>query len=1018
MTQNRNSIKIGYGLLALMTLGVFTLPPASADSLDAIDALSFDDLFSILENFDISDLYSADAADPKTHEITMAAVPLSNGQLAYQMIEHLIDDQDVTVERYGVDPTPSIPGPVLIFDEGDQIMLTLENQLGDLNEPGVDDCVSVHVHGVHYGIESDGTREATNKQIQSCATPDNPYTFVWSAVEGTAGTWPYHDHTFGSFLGAEEEGLFGAIIVNEKKTGALIDGKIKNIKTDEIDKEYILYMKGTTFWGVEIDNDKNTGQQTPLWTNPTLVSELGSIDRFHVLGIGSEFHTFHMHAHRWIDDGTTNVVDTQTIGPLTREVFVVKAGEGVGTGDWMYHCHVFAHMQAGMSGFYRVTNDGGESIPGASPLGDLVSFEIVDEPGPWFKNRAPLDGLSESLAVTGIGSTIHFDMTDTSTVHTVTSLIYPVTPSGPDATNMPFDQSDAFRGGAQVTLEDPGLYVFTCKIHPYMFAAVIADDPNTVGLDLGENIRIVNGIETPTLSPLAISLLRTFFVSTTPDLWQDYETGTWEVNLPAVDLRLTGGAVAPLSAINVGPIPLALTTPQYDGIGEVWINTQFETSEGKTKYGSATAVDTATWEVTKKVFGTGDKTLNHPHNMWTNTDNSIIYQTEWFDNELSSIDRDAAMVIDEIAIGESPSHVMTRPVDGDTAYVAMNGENSDFSIDVVILNPDGTLTEQLPLDIGAPHPHGHWMNNDHMVTPNAFTGSSSIYNFNTDTTTVVPHEDLQLFGSAFGVPIATKMHPSGDKYYLANLLDQTVVCVSIAPENPACNIDVSLDTEDGVADGKVAIKQILLIANLLDAGAPGDEIRGLLEEGEIMVTQSGPAGLLPIQTPVSPDGKYVVTATLLPSIVIIDADLDELVLSMACDAGCHGANFGANVNGGYNAYVSSKFSNALIVFDPVEAINADANADGILDATESTGVVGRVLLSSDNFSTDASSDDSVTGLDGMGGQGVLAIPNIYDEWIQETALLCGNGNIDGPFTECSSDINNWLGSLTPVQRNP
>ena len=98
MTQNRNSIKIGYGLLALMAVGVFALPPASADSLDAIDALSFDDIFFILENFDISDLYSADAADPKTHEITMAAVPLPNGQLAYQMIEHKVDGNDVTTE--------------------------------------------------------------------------------------------------------------------------------------------------------------------------------------------------------------------------------------------------------------------------------------------------------------------------------------------------------------------------------------------------------------------------------------------------------------------------------------------------------------------------------------------------------------------------------------------------------------------------------------------------------------------------------------------------------------------------------------------------------------------------------------------------------------------------------------------------------------------------------------------------------------------------------------------------------
>jgi len=987
MKQNRNSIKIGYGLLSIITIGIFALPSASADSLD-IDTFDFGDIYYSIMHFDLSDLYSVDATDPKTHDITMAAVPLPNGQLAYQMISHVIDGNDVTEQRYGIDPTPSIPGPVLVIDEGDQVLLTLENQLGDLNEPGIDDCVSVHVHGVHYGIESDGTRLGTNKQFQSCATPDTPYQFVWNASPGTAGTWPYHDHTFGSELGSEDAGLFGAIIVNEEKTKALIDGKIRSIYTDTIDKEYILYMVETTFWAVEIDNN-NGGKQTPLWTNPTLVSQLGTLDRFHIIGLGTAFHTFHMHAHRWLDDGTTNTIDTRTIGPLTRHVFTVQAGEGVGTGDWMYHCHVFAHMQAGMTGFYRVQTDAGSSISGPSPLGDLVSFEIVDEPGPWFKNRAPIDGLSESLAIANIGDTVQFDMTDTSTVHTVTSLIYPVQPGGPDATNMPLDQSQAFQGGAQVTLEDPGLYVFTCKIHPYMFAAVIVDDSETEGLDLGENIRIVNGIETPTLSPLAVTLLRSFFVVTDPNLWQDYDTGTWEVTLPAVDLRLTGGAVAPLSAINVPPTPLTLTPPPHNGIGEIWINTQFEESAGKTKYGSATAVDTTTWEVTKKVFGTGDNAMNHPHNMWTNTENDIIYQTQWFDSTLSTIDRENAIVLDELRIGDSPSHVMTRPADGNTAYIAMNGENSNFSVDVVTLNPDGTLTEQLPLNIGDSHPHGHWMNNTVMVTPNAFTGTSSIYNFNTDTATVIPHDELLAIGNAFGIPIATKMHPSGEKYYVANLLDQTVTCVSIGA--PACNVD---NDDDGVADTQVAIKPIVLVG----------ELPNLFTEGELAPTQTGPAGLLPIQTPVSPDGKYVVTATLLPSITIIDTDIDALVLSLACDAGCHGANFGAHVDGGYNAYVSSKFSNALIVFDPAEAVASDVDGNGILDSTESVGVVGRVLLSTGNLASGAVIDDSVVGLDGMGGQGVLAIPNPYNGWIEETAALVDTG-------ELSPEVNIWITSM-------
>ena len=287
------------------------------------------------------------------------------------------------------------------------------------------------------------------------------------------------------------------------------------------------------------------------------------------------------------------------------------------------------------------------------------------------------------------------------------------------------------------------------------------------------------------------------------------------------------------------------------------------------------------------------------------------------------------------------------------------------------------------------------MNNEYMVTPNAFTGTSTIHEFATGKNTIIEATDLlAVSGNAYGVPIATKMHPSGDKYYVANLLDQTVVCVSI--KDPACSIPVENDIEDGNADGLVSIKHIVLIGN----------VPNLRTLGDLAPMPTGAAGLLPIQTPVSPDGKYVVTATLLPSITIIDAETDELVLSLPCDAGCHGANFGANVNDGYNAYVSSKFSNALIVFDPAEAVAADTDGNGLIDGEEEF-VLGKVLLSTGNM-PDGLTDDTVTGLDGMGGQGVLALPNIYGGWIEETVAS----------TTLSTEVQGWINQLSDQQKNP
>jgi len=329
-------------------------------------------VFIMLIIFEDENIVSVEAVDPKTHLISITAHKLLNGQLAYKMLSHQIDDgislTDVTQQRYGLSPTPSIPGPTIIIDEGDEVFLTLTNSIGE-------DCVSVHVHGVHYTIESDGTLAELNGVIDSCATgtgEGEEFTYYWSAGIGTAGTWPYHDHTFGGIVGSEEKGLFGLLIVNpqDRKFPVFIEGQFDpDFTIDNLQKEYVLYMVETSFWGLEIDH-KNGGLQTPLWINPNLVAKQNDNVRFHVYGLGTAFHTFHLHAHRWLDPGTTDVIATALVGPLTRHVFAIKAGESVGFGDWMYHCHVFLHMVKGMQGMFTVQSDDGPSIVISSPLRD------------------------------------------------------------------------------------------------------------------------------------------------------------------------------------------------------------------------------------------------------------------------------------------------------------------------------------------------------------------------------------------------------------------------------------------------------------------------------------------------------------------------------------------------------------------------------------------------------------------------------------------------------------------------
>ena len=188
------------------------------------------------------------------------------------------------------------------------------------------------------------------------------------------------------------------------------------------------------------------------------------------------------------------------------------------------------------------------------------------------------------------------------------------------------------------------------------------------------------------------------------------------------------------------------------------------------------------------------------------------------------------------------------------------------------------------------------------------------------------------------LPIASGMMPDASKYYVSNYESSTLSVIDLTTPHPKL------------------IKNINLLANY-------DPITGDI---------SGPVGALPIQTPVSPDGKWVYTAnTLTATVTIVDTATDTLVKSIACDAGCHGINFGAKAGGGYYAYVSSKFSNELLVIDP------DPNNNG---KAADAAVVGRVLLTSGQGTK---SDDVVTGNAGMGGQGVLPIPIVYDGWVQK-----------------------------------
>jgi FtsP/CotA-like multicopper oxidase with cupredoxin domain/plastocyanin len=1098
-------------------------------ALTSVFAYDFDHSENEVKPQNVDVPFAVEAAPSVHHDIEMEAVKMPDGMYAYRLAEYSISGEDV-IDRFST--KPSIPGPTLVFNEGDTVSIALtnlackDNFVIGSNGPNENSYVGIHVHGVHYSIEDDASYQRmhmTGTTAESAASCGNSVMYEWNVAAGTAGTWPYHDHTFSkNEVGAEDIGLFGAIIVNPASgnVAGLVDehtGKIKQVKVEKIEKEFILWMVSSevlgrsVFYGMEIDNDVNNDgtetvddiKQTPLWTNPPLYASDGAIVRYHVLGLGDETHAFHLHGHRWTEDPSkkSDIIDVKEITPLQRHTFIIEASangnEHNGTEGWMYHCHVFDHMIAGMNGMMMVV-DGDDTLPEIGAI-----FTLSDEAGLWMKtldsgftdvlddalaasklssddgttilapslNANPNEGtgfpldylgvLSEgfadsearSLAVVEVGQTILFGMKDSQTKHTITSLIYPTAAAagGPVGGNGIltqaglgyFDTQVGIRGstfitgddGFPVTLDEPGLYVFVCKIHPYMFSAVIADDPATT-INLG-NVHPANadattspGTEIPLLDlsdsltvltrtsagfptdiamnpsdpnydadlfGLATGLLQTFYVITDPSNWKDYTQGTWNVNLPpaplttndndtwvflintstVLDIAELTNATNPDTGVLASnlliaekdvSVPISATAPGISGIGEVWVNTQFESTVGKNldgtpgdKPGTITVVNTGDWSIDQKI-ALPEIGMNHPHNLWADAKNEVIYQTQWFDKRMVAFDRESGNVLKDMYVGESPSHVMTAPAGNNEGniYLAMNGEEQ-----VTVVDPNSLEVIQQISTGPRSHPHGHWISSDGstMVTPDFIGLKASIIDLETNTV-ITPEHEGDSGNTLLIAPIATGMMGDVSKFYTADFLGNYLSVID-------------LNTNE--------------IVNQIDTLSVG-------------------VGL-PIQTPVSPDDRWMITANTLGStITVVDTSVDEIVATLPCEPGCHGVQWGAKENGGYLAYVSSKFSNALIVVDP------DQNGDGN-ESYDDIAVIGKIVLAKEHGTN---IDDKVYDHVGMGGQGVLTVPNVYEGWIQQTVAACEDlpGTADFFDEICGAEMSGFLDDLSVTQLDP
>lgn len=587
------------------------------------------------------------------------------------------------------------------------------------------------------------------------------------------------------------------------------------------------------------------------------------------------------------------------------------------------------------------------------------TMHLTDEPGAWFRSEAT----GSPVAILNAGERIDFKIGNccTSTRHTVTLLVRP------DGSQADIDQDSSQRGTLSMTFDEPGVYVLVCKIHPYMTAVVAVRDA-------AGNIPDVTATALPFIGHLgadALPATTVLSVITTVAATDDEKLAKWDILDPQQQVL-----------------------PTIPGVGEVWVSSQFERVPGQSdengvqKPGTITVVDAATFTVEREINGLGAAGMwNNPHNMWANDALDVVYNANWFGQWINKIDRESGAIVDSITVGEAPTHIVTIPTQCSDQFglltVPLSAEHN-----LVKVEDQGDrlhIVDARPTGESRNHPHGHWLTcgrGTRAIVPNVFKGlglAGSVSIIDTLSGEVLrefEHDAADSLRSALLMPVAVgECHVEIDgehvhKAYVANIVSGMVTVIDV--------------------------DQMQLLRNIPVTFAP-DGQQGL----DLLHTLQAP-----IQTPVSPDGRFVVTAVLslttvdrpptgaADHVAVIDARTDQVAAYLPTPAGTHGANWGAKLGGGYYCFVTNQHSNAMTVVDP------DPDGDG--DACDAA-VVGTIVLAN------GSSGAGVT--DGTGGQGVKPLPNMHDGWIQPTVELADAG-------EVSSEVAGWIAQLTDFQRDP
>jgi len=289
-------------------------------------------------------------------------------------------------------------GPVIRAEVGDTIKVVFRNNAKF--------AAAVHPHGVLYKKDSEGANygdgTSGSDKADDAVPTGGTHTYTWevperagpTAHEGSTAFWMYHSHT--DEIRDVATGLLGPMIVTRKGM-AKPDGSPTDVDREivagfiEVDENHSWYVEenirayttdpgGTTIeynssgdmavaaakpkpgapprpepgpkaldapdgaWFKETINGYSFGH------TPGMTMKVGQRVRWYLMGSTNfEFHSPHWHG---------NVVEANhmrtDVGMLLPMGMMVADMVPDNPGKWLFHCHVSAHLRAGMQAFYIV----------------------------------------------------------------------------------------------------------------------------------------------------------------------------------------------------------------------------------------------------------------------------------------------------------------------------------------------------------------------------------------------------------------------------------------------------------------------------------------------------------------------------------------------------------------------------------------------------------------------------------------------------------------------------------------